>query len=203
MLPATPISLHPACRGQRDRLKVRSRHRGGTTTAAARRTVTRPPRLPDCRAAALATASVCSTSACSGRRRGIAEENQSYGLATLLAPARDPAPHLDDLPVRAKSGNVGRVEVVDGQAADAVRALLRRRGGGAELLAYRDGRRWRDVTSADVKTTSRNGSERMSRLRTSNLARHRARGSGASPPRRPGDSGRPPTRRPQHGAHGR
>ena len=33
---------------------------------------------------------------------------------------------------------------------DAVLTLLRRRGGGGELLAYRDGRRWVDVTSSDI-----------------------------------------------------
>jgi DNA topoisomerase I len=50
----------------------------------------------------------------------------------------------------AKSEQRREVEVVDAQAAGAIRALLRRRGGGAELLAYRDGGRWRDVTSSDV-----------------------------------------------------
>ena len=29
-------------------------------------------------------------------------------------------------------------------------SLKRRRGGGAELLAYRDGKTWHDVTAADI-----------------------------------------------------
>ena len=30
--------------------------------------------------------------------------------------------------------------------------LLRRRSGGPELLAYKDGRRWKDVTSTDINS---------------------------------------------------
>ena len=42
------------------------------------------------------------------------------------------------------------IELRDPELAEAVRALRRRRGGGAELLAWRDGREWRDVRSQDV-----------------------------------------------------
>ena len=50
----------------------------------------------------------------------------------------------------AKSGQERYVALADDLVRDAVRDLLRRRSGGPELLAYRDGRRWRDVTSADI-----------------------------------------------------
>ncbi len=40
--------------------------------------------------------------------------------------------------------------MVDQEACEVVAALKRRRGGGAELLAYKDGRRWRDVRSDDI-----------------------------------------------------
>src|SRR4029077_7393482 len=40
--------------------------------------------------------------------------------------------------------------VADGRVLDAVAELRARRGGGRELLAYRDGRRWRDISSTDI-----------------------------------------------------
>ena len=50
----------------------------------------------------------------------------------------------------AKSG-IRRIQaVVDPLAAEIVAALKRRRGGGDELLAYKDGRRWRDLRSEDI-----------------------------------------------------
>jgi DNA topoisomerase-1 len=79
-----------------------------------------------------------------------AETNGSYGLATLQrdhVSVRDGVAMFD---YPAKSG-VQRVhEVRDEACADLVRALLRRRGGPPELLAYRDRRRWHSVRSDDV-----------------------------------------------------
>ncbi len=43
------------------------------------------------------------------------------------------------------------VALVDEQARAAVDSMRRRRSGGDELLAWRDGRRWRDVTSDDIR----------------------------------------------------
>jgi DNA topoisomerase IB len=40
--------------------------------------------------------------------------------------------------------------VVDPEVYEILGALKRRRGGGPELLAYREGRRWRDIRSADI-----------------------------------------------------
>ena len=78
-------------------------------------------------------------------------QNESYGLATMrkehVTVGRD-GEMVFDYP--AKSG-VRRVQaVVDPAAADIVGRLRRRRGGGDELLAYKDGRRWRDVRSEDI-----------------------------------------------------
>ena len=78
-------------------------------------------------------------------------ENRSYGLATMrkqhVTVSRD-GEMVFDYP--AKSG-VRRVQaVVDPQAAGIVLALKRRRGGGDELLAFKEGRRWRDVRSDDI-----------------------------------------------------
>jgi len=81
---------------------------------------------------------------------GYAEENETYGLATMR---KEHVAVRDDLVAfeyPAKGGQDRRQRVIDAEAAQAVGALLRRRGGGDELLAYKDGRRWRDVRSADI-----------------------------------------------------
>ena len=79
-----------------------------------------------------------------------AEENGTYGLATLLRNhVRIDGPEvIFDYP--AKTG-LRRVQtVVDPDVREVMAALLRRRGGGPDLLAYRQGRRWIDVRSADI-----------------------------------------------------
>ena len=79
-----------------------------------------------------------------------AEANGSYGLATI---EREHV-HLEgDLIVFeyvAKSGKERVVAVGDPAVRAAVTTLRRRRGGGRELLAYREAGHWRDVTSADI-----------------------------------------------------
>ena len=79
-----------------------------------------------------------------------AEQNGSYGLATIT---RDQVSLDGDLIVfeyPAKSGQERYVALGDPQLREAVNTLRRRRGGGDELLAYREGRRWQDVTSDDI-----------------------------------------------------
>jgi DNA topoisomerase-1 len=79
-----------------------------------------------------------------------AEENGSYGLATLLKRhARVAGDHVV-FEYPAKSGRFHYRSVVDPEVRDVVAALKRRRGGGPELLAYRGGRRWVDVRSDDI-----------------------------------------------------
>lgn len=77
--------------------------------------------------------------------------NETYGLATMHkrhVTLEDGDKMLFDYP--AKSG-VRRVQgVVDPVSFDVVAQLKRRRSGGDELLAYKDGGRWRDVRSADI-----------------------------------------------------
>jgi DNA topoisomerase I len=79
-----------------------------------------------------------------------ADENGSYGLATIEK--RHVCITGDSIvfTYQAKSGQEHHVTVIDKPARDAVATLLRRRGGGPQLLAYRNGRRWRDVTSRDI-----------------------------------------------------
>jgi DNA topoisomerase I len=80
-----------------------------------------------------------------------AVQNESYGLATMCkahVTIGADGEMVFDYP--AKSG-VRRVqEVVDPHVAEIVGALKRRRGGGDELLAYKEGRRWRDLRSDDI-----------------------------------------------------
>jgi DNA topoisomerase I len=78
-------------------------------------------------------------------------QNESYGLATMrkshVTLAAD-GEMVFDYP--AKSGQRRIQGIVDPQAGEVVAALKRRRGGGEELLAYKEGRRWRDLRSEDI-----------------------------------------------------
>src|SRR4051812_34528617 len=80
-----------------------------------------------------------------------AVENESYGLATIhkrhvkLLPG---STLLFDYP--AKSGQRRVQSIVDPEVYEILAALKKRRGGSPELLAYREGRRWRDLKSADI-----------------------------------------------------
>ena len=80
-----------------------------------------------------------------------AVQNESYGLATMrkehVTLSRTARWSSTTRP-RAASRRVQAV--VDPQVAEIVAALKRRRGGGDELLAYKEGRRWRDVRSDDI-----------------------------------------------------
>ena len=80
-----------------------------------------------------------------------AEENESYGLATMRkrhVTLEDGGLMVFDYP--AKSGQRRHQGVLDERACTIVRALKRRRGGGDGLLAYKEGRRWRDVRSEEI-----------------------------------------------------
>jgi DNA topoisomerase-1 len=80
------------------------------------------------------------------------EENGSYGLATLRRShvRVERGGVLFDF---ASKGGKRRVQRIEDEAlARLTSALLRRKGGGRELLAYRDARGWRDVRSEDINT---------------------------------------------------
>ena len=81
-----------------------------------------------------------------------AEANNSYGLATI---------HKEHVSIEngavifnyvAKSGQERYVALADERVLQAVRDLLARRGGGPELLAYKDGRHWHDVGSNEINS---------------------------------------------------
>jgi DNA topoisomerase IB len=79
-----------------------------------------------------------------------AEENESFGVATVR---REHVSISDgevvfDFP--AKSGQRRVQSIEDDAVREAIEAMRARRGGPEDLLAYREGREWRDVRSADV-----------------------------------------------------
>jgi DNA topoisomerase-1 len=80
-----------------------------------------------------------------------AEDNGSYGLATMRkqhVTIEDGGLMVFDYP--SKSGQRRQQGVLDERACAIVAALKRRRGGGSELLAYKEGRRWENVRSEDI-----------------------------------------------------
>jgi len=79
-----------------------------------------------------------------------AEENGSHGLATLTRGEVRISGSRLDFHFVAKSGKEQHVTFADDQVRSAIETLRRRRTGGDELLAYRVGRHWRDVTSDDI-----------------------------------------------------
>lgn len=82
---------------------------------------------------------------------GYAEQNQTYGLATIKKAHVTLDGNTITFDYVAKSGKRRIESVIDPQVAELVTALKRRRAGGDELLAYkrRDGG-WSDVKSADI-----------------------------------------------------
>lgn len=81
---------------------------------------------------------------------GYAEENKTYGLATMRkehVAVEGGAVVFDYI---AKSGKQRIQSVVDPAVMEVVSILKRRRAGGPELLAYKTGSRWADVKSSDI-----------------------------------------------------
>jgi DNA topoisomerase-1 len=78
------------------------------------------------------------------------EENGSFGLTTLEKQHVRPAGRGLAFAYAAKSGQEVDVTVRDDRVQDVLETLRRRRGGGDRLLAYKDGRRWKDLDASDV-----------------------------------------------------
>jgi DNA topoisomerase IB len=82
---------------------------------------------------------------------GYAEQNQSYGLATIRkAHVRLLEGGAVEFDYVAKSGKQRLQTVVDPDVFEVVSTLKRRRGGGPELLAYQNGTGWHDVRSEHI-----------------------------------------------------
>src|SRR4051794_5890830 len=76
--------------------------------------------------------------------------NETYGLATMKKAHVTVADHALVFDYPAKHGKRHVRHVVDEDVAAVVARLKARRGGIDELLAYKEGRAWRDVKSADI-----------------------------------------------------
>ena len=83
-------------------------------------------------------------------RVGTEEYTESFGLATI----RKRHVRIEDdqmvFDYTAKSGQRRIQGIVDPLAQDIVCSLKKRRGGGSELLAYKNGRQWFDLRSDDI-----------------------------------------------------
>jgi DNA topoisomerase-1 len=79
-----------------------------------------------------------------------AEQNQTYGLATMQKRHVKLKDNLITFDYKAKSGLRRVQSIVDPDVFQVVSLLKRRRGGEAELLAYKKGRTWIDVKSTDI-----------------------------------------------------
>lgn len=142
---------HPTWRERKDRLKFDRALQLAETLPAARRLVTmdlRSEGLTRERVLAAAFRMLDSGSLRVGSER-YTNENGSHGLATLLC--AHVAVRKDELRLSfpAKSGKTWDSRIADADLAAVVR-LLKRRGGNARLLAYKEGRNWHPVSSADI-----------------------------------------------------
>jgi DNA topoisomerase-1 len=79
-----------------------------------------------------------------------AEENETYGLATIRKRHVSFERGLIVFDYEGKNSQRRIQTIDDPEITPTVRALKRRRGGGLELLAYRDGDGWRDVRSEQI-----------------------------------------------------
>ena len=79
-----------------------------------------------------------------------AEENETYGLATLRKRHVRVERGVALFDYEAKGAKRHQQEIANPVIVPTIKALLQRKGGGHELLAYRQGRSWEDVKAADI-----------------------------------------------------
>jgi DNA topoisomerase IB len=79
-----------------------------------------------------------------------AEENGTFGLATIRKEHVTLSRDQLMFEYQAKGAKHREQAVAEDQVCTVVRSLRRRRSGGDQLLAYRSGPRWHDVTAADI-----------------------------------------------------
>jgi DNA topoisomerase-1 len=142
---------HPEWRERKDRVKFDRALQLAESLPAARRLVTmdlRSDGVTRQRVLAAAFRMLDSGSLRVGSER-YTNENGSHGLATLLCGHVRVRKDRLQLSFPAKSGKTWESEIVDEDLAALVR-VLKRRGGNARLLAYKDGRTWHPLTSADI-----------------------------------------------------
>src|SRR6476661_7305055 len=142
---------HPEWRERKDRVKFDRALQLAESLPTARRLVTmdlRSDGLTRQRVLAAAFRMLDSGSLRVGSER-YTNENGSHGLATLLCAHVRVRKDRISLRFPAKSGKDWESEIRDADLAALLR-LLKRRGPNARLLAYKEGRTWRPVTSAEI-----------------------------------------------------
>jgi DNA topoisomerase I len=79
-----------------------------------------------------------------------AEENETYGLATMRKRHVTIEGNTLVFDYEAKGGKRRVQTIADPKLSRLVKTLRERRGGGHELLAYRNGTQWRDIRSTEI-----------------------------------------------------
>lgn len=144
---------HPEWRERKDRLKFDRALQLAESLPSARRMVTmdlRSEGLTQERVLAAAFRMLDTGSLRVGSER-YTNENGSHGLATLLCAHVQVRKSRLRLSFPAKSGKNWESEIIDDDLAALVR-VLKRRGGNARLLAYKNGRSWHPLTSAEINS---------------------------------------------------
>lgn len=142
---------HPEWRERKDRVKFDRALQLAESLPTARRFVTidlRSDGVTRQRVLAAAFRMLDSGSLRVGSER-YTNENGSHGLATLLCAHVRVRKGSLYLSFPAKSGKTWESQIADPDLAPLAQAL-KRRGGNARLLAYKDGRSWHPLTSADI-----------------------------------------------------
>ena len=89
---------------------------------------------------------------------GYAEENQTYGVATMRRRHVEVTGDTVTFDYEAKGGKRRIQAIMDADLAKLVRTLDSREGGGRELLAFKSKGEWRDVRSDDINAYVREAS---------------------------------------------
>ena len=144
---------HPEWRERKDRLKFDRALQLAESLPTARRLVTmdlRSDGVTRQRVLAAAFRMLDTGSLRVGSER-YTNENGSHGLATLLCAHVRVRKDSLYLSFPAKSGKTWESQIIDPDLAPLARTL-KKRGGNARLLAYKEGRTWHPVTSADINS---------------------------------------------------
>jgi DNA topoisomerase-1 len=142
---------HPDWRERRDRTKFERAVKLAETLPGARASVTRDLRVDDLskpRALAAAFRFLDTASPRVGGERYL-DENGSHGLSTLLCSHVTTSGDHVSIHFPGKGGLDWQAEFDDYDLAVLVR-LLKRRGGNARLLAWKDGGSWHPLTASDI-----------------------------------------------------
>jgi DNA topoisomerase-1 len=142
---------HPTWREQKDRIKYDRALSLAESLPTARRQVTIDLRSegPTRQRALAAGFRMLDTGSLRVGSERYAEANGSIGLTTLLCSHATVSGSTVQLRFPAKSGQAWDSDITDTDLASVVRAL-KRRGGNARLLSYKDGRTWHPLSATDI-----------------------------------------------------